>query len=40
VSVNRTKAAEERVVNASDLLQDRFLLLQRGKKSYFLVKVV
>ncbi|MBL8003211.1 MAG: tyrosine--tRNA ligase [Flavobacteriales bacterium] len=40
VSVNRTKAAEDRVVNTADLLRDRFLLLQRGKKSYFLVKVV
>jgi tyrosyl-tRNA synthetase len=40
IAVNRTKAAEDRVVNASDLLSERFVLLQRGKKSYFLVKVV
>jgi tyrosyl-tRNA synthetase len=40
ISVNRIKAAEERVVSTSDLLRDHFLLLQRGKKNYFLVKVV
>jgi hypothetical protein len=29
---------EERVVNTTDLMGGRFILLQRGKKNYFLVK--
>ena len=40
IAVNRAKAAEDRVVLAADLLSERFVLLQRGKKSYFLVRVV
>ena len=40
IAVNRAKAAEDRVVNAADLLSERFVLLQRGKKSYFLVRMV
>ncbi|HEX2618352.1 MAG TPA: tyrosine--tRNA ligase [Flavobacteriales bacterium] len=40
ISVNKAKAAEDRVVNTSDLLSGRFVLLQRGKKTYFLVKAV
>lgn len=40
IAVNRAKAAEDRVVNTTDLLSERFVLLQRGKKSYFLVRVV
>lgn len=38
IAVNKEKAAEDRVVNASDLLGGKFILLQRGKKNYFLVK--
>jgi tyrosyl-tRNA synthetase len=38
--VNKEKVGEERVVNADDLMGGRFILLQRGKKNYFLVKVV
>jgi tyrosyl-tRNA synthetase len=40
IAVNRAKVGEDRVVGASDLLSGRFLLLQRGKKTYYLVKVV
>ena len=40
ISINKTKAAEDRIVNASDLISGKFILLQRGKKNYFLVKVV
>jgi tyrosyl-tRNA synthetase len=38
IAVNKAKAAEDRVVNADDLLGGKFILLQRGKKNYFLVK--
>lgn len=40
ISVNKTKSPEERTVNTADLLSGRFILLQRGKKNYFLVKAV
>ncbi|MEZ4738780.1 MAG: tyrosine--tRNA ligase [Flavobacteriales bacterium] len=40
ISVNRAKVSDDRVVNANDLLSGKFILLQRGKKNYFLVKVV
>jgi tyrosyl-tRNA synthetase len=39
IAVNKDKVGEERVVNAGDLMGGRFILLQRGKKNYFLVKV-
>ena len=40
ISVNKMKAAEDRTINAHDLISGRFILLQRGKKNYFLVKTV
>ncbi len=40
ISINKVKSPEERTVNADDLLSGKFVLLQRGKKNYFLVKVV
>lgn len=40
IAVNREKVGEDRVVSKDDLLGGRFILLQRGKKNYFLVKVV
>lgn len=38
ISVNKVKAGEDRSVTAADLINGRFMLLQRGKKNYFLVK--
>ena len=40
VSVNKRKVDEEMVVTNADLLNGGLLLLQRGKKNYFLVKVL
>lgn len=40
VQVNKQKVAEEFSVTASDLLNDRYILVQKGKKNYFLVKVL
>lgn len=39
VSVNRVKVNDDYTVTDADLLRDRFVLLQRGKKKYFLVEV-
>ncbi|SDW16311.1 tyrosyl-tRNA synthetase [Lutibacter oricola] len=40
ISVNKEKVKEEFVISANDLIADKFVLLQRGKKSYFLLKVI
>ena len=38
VSLNKEKVKEDRVAGTADLIKDKFLLLQRGKKNYFLLK--
>ncbi len=40
ISVNKEKVNEDFVITTSDLIADKFVLLQRGKKSYFLLKVI
>jgi len=40
VSINKQKINEEFQPSVNDLLNDRYVLIQRGKKNYFLVKVV
>ena len=41
VAINKTKlAADKTAVTVSDLLQHKYLLVQKGKKNYYLVKVV
>ena len=40
ISVNKEKVNEDFVITKNDLIADKFVLLQRGKKSYFLLKVI
>ena len=40
VSVNKTKVDEQKVVSEADLVGSGLILLQRGKKNYFLVRVL
>ncbi|MFK5958428.1 MAG: tyrosine--tRNA ligase [Lutibacter sp.] len=40
ISVNKEKVKDDCVITTSDLIANKFVLLQRGKKSYFLLKVV
>lgn len=40
ISVNKEKVTEDFVITSNDLIANKFVLLQRGKKSYFLLKVV
>ncbi|MDN3674993.1 tyrosine--tRNA ligase [Flavobacterium branchiarum] len=40
ISVNREKITEEFVLSAKDLINNQFVLLQSGKKNYFVVRVV
>jgi tyrosyl-tRNA synthetase len=40
ISVNKEKVNEDFVITTNDLIADKFVLLQRGKKSYYLLKVI
>lgn len=40
VSVNKCKVQESFVISASELINDKFVLLQNGKKNYFLIQAV
>ena len=40
VAVNKEKVTEEFTIDESRLLNNKYLLIQKGKKNYFLVKVV
>ena len=39
ISLNKTKLQSDRLVTTADLIGDEFLVLQRGKKNYFTVRV-
>ncbi|UTW64391.1 tyrosine--tRNA ligase [bacterium SCSIO 12741] len=39
VSLNRNKVKEDRIVTVEDLVKDKYLLLQKGKKNFYLIKV-
>ncbi|OYU82834.1 MAG: tyrosine--tRNA ligase [Flavobacterium sp. BFFFF2] len=39
ISVNKSKVSEGYTVSLTDLLNEQFILLQRGKKNYFVVNV-
>ena len=39
ISVNKEKTNEDFVITSKDLIADKYVLLQRGKKNYFLLKV-
>ena len=40
ISVNKEKVNEEYVLNTKDLVNNQFVLLQSGKKNYFVLRVV
>lgn len=39
ISVNKEKVAEDYVITTSDLINDKYVLLQRGRKNYFVLVV-
>jgi len=40
LSLNQEKAQEpEKLVNTTDLINDRFILFRKGKKNYFLIRL-
>ncbi|WP_298548630.1 tyrosine--tRNA ligase [uncultured Aquimarina sp.] len=40
ISVNKEKIKEGYIITSNDLINDQFVLLQRGKKNYFVIRVV
>ncbi|EKF56635.1 tyrosyl-tRNA ligase [Galbibacter marinus] len=40
IAVNKDKVTESYVVTQKDLINDKFVLLQRGKKNYFMIKAI
>ena len=40
ISINKEKVAEDFVLSTKDLINNQFVLLQSGKKNYFVVRVV
>jgi len=38
ISVNKEKVKEDYLITSNDLIADKYVLLQRGKKNYFLLK--
>lgn len=39
ISLNKTKIKEDYICTKSDLLNDKYILIQRGKKNYYLIIV-
>jgi len=39
ISVNKEKVKEDFIIKIEDLIADKFILLQRGKRNYFLLKI-
>ncbi len=40
ISINKEKVKDTYIISTADLINDRFVLLQRGKKNYFIISVV
>lgn len=40
ISVNKEKVSEDYKITSADLINDKFILLQRGKKNYFVISAV
>jgi tyrosyl-tRNA synthetase len=40
LSINKTKVGEDKIVGVGDLLNGKYILVQKGKKNYFLVKLL
>ena len=39
ISVNKEKVKEDKLITSSDLINDKFVLLQRGKKNYYVLVI-
>lgn len=39
ISLNKNKVVEDYVITSKDLIKDKFLVLQKGKKNYYLIQI-
>jgi tyrosyl-tRNA synthetase len=39
ISLNKEKVAEDYKITSADLINNQFLLLQKGKKNYYVIRV-
>ena len=39
ISVNKEKVTEENIISENNIINGKFILLQRGKKNYFVIKI-
>jgi tyrosyl-tRNA synthetase len=39
VSINKEKVSEEKQIRTTDLISNKYILIQKGKKNYFLIIV-
>ena len=39
ISVNKTKISEDYLLTEKDLIAEQYILLQRGKKNYYILKI-
>ena len=39
ISINKEKIQENKTINNSDLLQNKYIFVQKGKKNYYLVVI-
>ena len=39
ISLNKEKVEEDKIITKEDLINNQFLLLQKGKKNYYVIKV-
>ena len=37
VSINKDKVTDQKVINSDDLLKGKYILVQKGKKNYYLI---
>ena len=40
IAVNKEKVEENYIIAEKDIIDDKFVLLQRGKKNYFVIVIV
>jgi len=40
VAINKSKIDEQKVLSVGDLINNQYLLVQKGKKNYFLINVL
>lgn len=40
ISINKTKISEDKILTESDLIKGKYILVQKGKKNYYLIKVI